>query len=434
MRQYIGARYVAKFYEGSNGAVWDQGVMYEPLIIVEWLNNYYISKKTVPATVGSPNMNLDYWANIGLLGELHNDVVELRTDVDAMEEDITDLKDDVSTLDERVDALEEEVNGMICIGDSYGNDSGEWIDLLKDIVNVPSDKFFSRAVAGAGFVGGYLTDNDFLSNLQTLADTMTAEQKRNISHIVVCGGANDHTATDQSTLAGKIQGFCTYCKTTFPNAQVCIGFIGCCFNGESIVEYQNAMRVYQQAKQFGSNARYLCNVEWIMYNRDYMSSDNLHPNADGSIALARGIGNAIVSGSCDVIYGPKVIDADGFTTTETFHNGIVTLRLGQINWPKAKLPETITTNGTVFTVSNNHMLNYAYVDPTTPLYINANGGLFNTTPTLYNYFLIQLEYAAGTWKLYLYYIDSTGNWPTVTTNENCFVRTHGVEVTFSLIR
>ena len=92
VRQYIGARYVPKFYEGSNGSAWDQGVMYEPLIIVSYLNNYYTSKKTVPATVGAPNLNPEYWANIGLLGDL--------------EARVASVEDDVDSLDGRVDALE----------------------------------------------------------------------------------------------------------------------------------------------------------------------------------------------------------------------------------------------------------------------------------------------------------------------------------------
>lgn len=81
VRQYIGARYVPKFYEGSNGSQWDSGVQYEPLTIVQHLTNTYCSKKTVPSTVGAPNLNPDYWANIGLWGNIQDEVDQLQLDV-----------------------------------------------------------------------------------------------------------------------------------------------------------------------------------------------------------------------------------------------------------------------------------------------------------------------------------------------------------------
>lgn len=64
-RQYIGARYVPKFYEGSNGDNWDNGVSYEPLTIVQYLNDSYTSKKPVPNTIGNPAQNPEYWAHTG---------------------------------------------------------------------------------------------------------------------------------------------------------------------------------------------------------------------------------------------------------------------------------------------------------------------------------------------------------------------------------
>lgn len=63
--QYIGARYVPKFYSGSNGTQWDQGVAYEAFTIVTYLNNSYTSKVPVPVGVGAPNLNPEYWAQTG---------------------------------------------------------------------------------------------------------------------------------------------------------------------------------------------------------------------------------------------------------------------------------------------------------------------------------------------------------------------------------
>ena len=62
--QYIGARYVPKFFlnpdDQSND--WKSGVLYEALTIVTYNNDSYTSKVTVPDTVGDPASNPEYWA------------------------------------------------------------------------------------------------------------------------------------------------------------------------------------------------------------------------------------------------------------------------------------------------------------------------------------------------------------------------------------
>lgn len=64
-RQYIGARYVPLFYDGPEGNNWQAGVAYDPLTIVTYLNTSYTSKKPVPAAVGNPQANPDYWVATG---------------------------------------------------------------------------------------------------------------------------------------------------------------------------------------------------------------------------------------------------------------------------------------------------------------------------------------------------------------------------------
>ena len=64
--QYIGARYVPKFYQNSYGnSDWIGGISYEPLTIVTRNGNSFTSKIPVPAGVGAPENNPDYWVNTG---------------------------------------------------------------------------------------------------------------------------------------------------------------------------------------------------------------------------------------------------------------------------------------------------------------------------------------------------------------------------------
>lgn len=84
-RQYIGARYVPKFYEGSNGNQWDSGVAYEALTIVTYLNNSYTSKIPVPATTVTPNNDSTHWV---LTGAYNAQVEQYRQDTDRLENEL----------------------------------------------------------------------------------------------------------------------------------------------------------------------------------------------------------------------------------------------------------------------------------------------------------------------------------------------------------
>lgn len=89
-RQYIGARYVPKFYTNSvdGSAAWESNVVYEPLTYVTLTNGHmYISKKQVPATVGTPASNAEYWLDVGsyngFIDDLQQQITALVTDVNA---------------------------------------------------------------------------------------------------------------------------------------------------------------------------------------------------------------------------------------------------------------------------------------------------------------------------------------------------------------
>lgn len=88
--QYIGARYVPTFYLNSLGTPeWEAGVAYEPLTIVTYNNNSYTSRKPVPAEIGNPSANPEYWAQTGVynaqIGQLQSDVADLQESVDDLE-------------------------------------------------------------------------------------------------------------------------------------------------------------------------------------------------------------------------------------------------------------------------------------------------------------------------------------------------------------
>ena len=73
MRQYVGARYVPKFFDDGNGSnEWaGSSIPYEFLTIVTHLNNSYTSKKSVP--VGVDISDTSYWVLTGDYNSAIND-------------------------------------------------------------------------------------------------------------------------------------------------------------------------------------------------------------------------------------------------------------------------------------------------------------------------------------------------------------------------
>ena len=92
VRHYVGARYVPKL---ADPVAWASGTSYEAMTIVTYNNSSYTSKIPVPATVGNPADNPDYWA---LTGNYNAQVEQYRQETETVREQITGLKNDLDTL------------------------------------------------------------------------------------------------------------------------------------------------------------------------------------------------------------------------------------------------------------------------------------------------------------------------------------------------
>lgn len=86
VRQYVGARYVPKF---SDPVEWQNGTSYEALTIVTYNNSSYTSKVPVPAAVGDPADNPEYWA---LTGNYNAQVEQYRQETVSLTVDIKNLE------------------------------------------------------------------------------------------------------------------------------------------------------------------------------------------------------------------------------------------------------------------------------------------------------------------------------------------------------
>lgn len=105
-RQYVGARYVPKFFDdGTGDNNWKPNIPYEALTLVTRLNSTYTSKIPVPASVGAPEENPHYWV---LTASYNAQFEEYRELVERYMTEVQGVVDDVEELDGRVDVLEDE--------------------------------------------------------------------------------------------------------------------------------------------------------------------------------------------------------------------------------------------------------------------------------------------------------------------------------------
>ena len=106
VRQYVGARYVPKF---ADPVAWTSGTSYEAMTIVTYNNSSYTSKMPVPATVGNPADNPDYWA---LTGNYNAQVEQYRQEVSENNAQVEQYRQAVSEINAQVEQYRQETENV----------------------------------------------------------------------------------------------------------------------------------------------------------------------------------------------------------------------------------------------------------------------------------------------------------------------------------
>lgn len=213
-RQYIGARYVPMFFENSatGDSTWAANTSYEPLTVVTWNGNSYTSKKNVPASVGNPSANSEYWASTGL----YNAQVEvIREELEDTKADVNNLEAQVTELDNKIDTIAD--GDVLFIGDSYiAAYSQNWATYLAAYLGktIGTNAFIS-ARSGCGF--SYTVDS---VNFATLVNSAVVDNVNNIKTIIFGGGANDIYNDAIDGIVNGIHNAIVNAKTRFPNAKI----------------------------------------------------------------------------------------------------------------------------------------------------------------------------------------------------------------------
>lgn len=75
-RQYVGARYVPMLFNYNGSSEWIPDYNYEALTIVTYGGSSYTSSKIVPANIGNPPSNPEYWVETGNFNAQLNEVTK----------------------------------------------------------------------------------------------------------------------------------------------------------------------------------------------------------------------------------------------------------------------------------------------------------------------------------------------------------------------
>ena len=327
VRQYIGARYVPQFYENSDGTVeWRSGVAYEALTIVSYNGNSYTSKKTVPANIGDPSANPDYWASTGIYNVQIDEYRQETADVKAKSEKsaLTNCR-------------------MVFVGDSYAAgyapSTGDvpangWSQVIKSTLGLSDSDCYAIYRGGAGFSserpgGGYA------AMLTEAADDIT--NKSEIDYVVCGGGHNDISSGDANIRSG-IRAFYQTARALFPNAKIMYGMIAWDRNGTTQNQINALLRKYIEYGQAEApEMAYMNGVENILYRvSSYLDTDGIHPSPAGNKALAAGIMNAMQTGGVTTngVTVASMTPESGITIESglpggfscSFYNGLVRLQ------------------------------------------------------------------------------------------------------------
>ena len=294
-KQYLGARYVP-LIDGD----WDENKVYEPLTVVNYLNNSYTSKKTVPA--GTLPTNSTYWA---LTGNYNAGIGTLTQRVDTIDGEIVDINNAITNIEDvELPAVAAELNkaernlasrNFIFIADSYGG-----LGWTSGVISRLSLTAHAINIGGAGFyaAGG---GSNFQDGLEDYAATLTDDEKAAVTDIIVLGGVNDYNET-VANIGAAIDAFNAYAKTTFPNAKIGCGCLSWMKRGNDIDGYVNRVIPTYQSK-FSSTARcyYIPKMYVPMHNYANINSDGIHPNASGTAAIINYVSSWLLNGEADYV-------------------------------------------------------------------------------------------------------------------------------------
>lgn len=314
VRQYVGARYVPKF---ADPVAWQSGTSYEALTIVTYNNSSYTSKVPVPATVGNPADNSDYWA---LTGNYNAQVEAYREETVAVQEN---LNEEINKREQADTALGERITNEITarqnadtaitdslktfavyLGNSYT--FGQGSDTSRGLFERTKDLFDgakSYTASSIGLVAYDTVTNTFETMLDNAIDDSSLD-KNAVTHLIIIGAWGDSRGWVKSnrdfagfigTVESKLIAIREKAQNAFPNLKrMCYAWAEArAFYNQTLFDINNTFYDEYMVNTIMAIACPYAHFDylgWIGFNiteqTGFFSSDNYHPNDAGYAELA----------------------------------------------------------------------------------------------------------------------------------------------------
>lgn len=297
VRQYIGARYVPKFFENPNNtAEWLPNTQYEPLTIVTYGINTYTSKKPVPASVGDPANNPEYWVATANFNSFINE----------LQDQINDINNDVEGIQETLDIVDNRTKKIaLYIGNSYvsGYGSTGGTNGIYELTKHLFDDSYKYTAGGLGFVAYTDHANTFLTLLNSAISNLTAEQKNEITHVIFVSAIGDtralHEGSTKADFTAAISAACTAVRSNFSHARSYVYFADAIARdniSEAGSTFVDEYKIHDIFKENAESCRYTY-LGWGGWNcthaATYNHTDGYHPNDMGYKYLSEFLINSL---------------------------------------------------------------------------------------------------------------------------------------------
>lgn len=271
--QYIGARYVPKFFANPNGSSeWLGNVPYEPLTIVTYLGNSYTSKIPVPPGIGNPSLNPTYWA---LTGNFNEQLQTIQNNIKTIEEETQTNTENISTINNFINRY------YLFIGDSYGNPTTGWITPLINMMNLQTTDYTISQQGGAGFV--YAGQGKTFLNLLQDVEAVLLEK---VTDIVLISAGND-SGENEADIFSAMNNFQVSAKQTCTKLKgIHLGLTLARKNPGNAKKY--LQRIFSAFNGF-SKCHYMSSSMCFAHSLSYLSSDGIHLTQDGYNNIAYGV-------------------------------------------------------------------------------------------------------------------------------------------------
>ena len=325
-RQYVGARYVPRFYEGSDGANWTANTQYEPLTIVARNGNSYTSKKPVPASIGAPESNPEYWVCTGIYNQ---QVEDLRQQVDNISDDLTGYSERLTGAESDIESLQQTDSRLlnrkvIFISDSFcsGNIGGSGLanGIFTTFCNnaglTPNDNAKLYYQGGSGFI--VHPNGKTFRNLAEDAVSEAFFPAEDVTDIMVVTAGNDGGQAMNVVQTAWV-GVRNYLHTHFPNARIFIAVVGGSTDGATRNQIRNVIQVacYYNAVNYVIPVYNGMLPLWFF---DSFSDDGIHPVLKGCERIGYMLARAFVEKTSyprlnDFNFNANLDGIDGEVTT-----------------------------------------------------------------------------------------------------------------------